>query len=388
MCLEDAAMTVFSETLWTCSGDSHFIEPPDLFRERLPKDLADRLPRSERISDDEEIVHIDGRTITRRIPKPSSPEMAEARRKFQEGMAQGGLGASNADARLEALDGQGVWGEVIFPSLGLWYGEIGDAHLVDAAARVMNDFVKEALIDRSPRFVPTATLPLQSKELSIAEARRVADLGFKAVFLPTTLDDAQPRWNDDHWADLWATLEDTGLVAAYHIGTDATGFRPFKNPGGAMLNYLETTFGGQKAAAQLAASGALERHPNLRVLISEGGATWVPFVGDRLNEAYRQHYMFDDGRLRKLPKEYLMAQVYASFQHDETAVPAVTHMGYRNVLFGTDYPHIEGTFPHTQKVLHELLDGADREVSFRIRIGAFLDLFPDVGLPPGVSAPM
>ena len=69
------------------------------------------------------------------------------------------------------------------------------------------------------------------------------------------------------------------------------------------------------------------------------------------------------------------------------AVPAVAHMGYRNVMCGTDYPHIEGTFPHTQKVLHELLDGVDPEVSFRIRIGAFLELFPHVGLPPGVSAP-
>ena len=113
------------------------------------------------------------------------------------------------------------------------------------------------------------------------------------------------------------------------------------------------------------------------------GATWVPFVGDRLNEAYRQHYMFDEGRLTRLPKDYIMSQVYSSFQHDETAVPAVSAMGYRNVMFGTDYPHIEGTFPHTQKVLHELLDGVDPEISYRIRIGAFLELFPTVGTPPG-----
>ena len=117
------------------------------------------------------------------------------------------------------------------------------------------------------------------------------------------------------------------------------------------------------------------------MLISEGGATWAPFVGDRLNEAYRQHPMFDDGRLPKPPKEYMMEQVYASFQHDETAVPAFTSMGFRNILFGTDYPHIEGTYPHTQKVLHEILDGVDDDVSYRIRIGSFLELFPSVGEP-------
>ena len=53
--------------------------------------------------------------------------MAEARRKFAEGMAQGGAGAYNASARLEHLDDQGVWGEVVFPSLGLWYGQIKDS---------------------------------------------------------------------------------------------------------------------------------------------------------------------------------------------------------------------------------------------------------------------
>jgi hypothetical protein len=116
--------------------------------------------------------------------------------------------------------------------------------------------------------------------------------------------------------------------------------------------------------------------------VSEGGASWVPFVGDRLNEGFRQHHMFDDGRLRKSPKDYLMTQVYASFQHDISAVQAMTGMGYQNVVFGTDYPHIEGTFPHTQKVLHELLDDESTEVSHRIRLGAFAELFPSVGEPP------
>jgi hypothetical protein len=61
-------------------------------------------------------------------------------------------------------------------------------------------------------------------------------------------------------------------------------------------------------------------------------------------------------------------------------------LSFRNILFGTDYPHIEGTYPHTQKVLHELLDGVDDDVSYRIRIGSFLELFPSVGVPPEFAA--
>jgi predicted TIM-barrel fold metal-dependent hydrolase len=372
------------DLLWTNSGDSHFIEPPDLFRQNLPASLADRLPRSEKVSDTEEIVHIDGKSLRRQLPRPPKPSTARAMMEFAEAMEQGGQGQMKGSVRLEHLDDQGVWGEVVYPSLGLWYGQIDDPHLVAEAARVLNDHVHDELIRTSPRFVPTATLPLQSLELSIAEAERCAELGFLAVFLPTEPARTQPYWNDDHWEPLWAACAEADLVIGVHIGTDAEGTRPYRNPGGALLNYLDTTFGGQKAAAQFVAGGALERHPDLRVLISEGGATWAPFVGDRLNEAYRQHHMFDEGRLAKHPKEYLMEQVYASFQHDETAVPAFTGMGFRNILFGTDYPHIEGTYPHTQKVLHELFDGVDDDVSLRIRIGSFLELFPSVGLPPAL----
>ena len=78
--------------------------------------------------------------------------------------------------------------------------------------------------------------------------------------------------------------------------------------------------------------------------------------------------------------------MYASFQHDETAVAAMTAMGYRNVMWGSDYPHLEGTFGHTQETLHDLFDGVDEATRYRITVGAFLDLFPEVGPPPALAS--
>jgi predicted TIM-barrel fold metal-dependent hydrolase len=149
-----------------------------------------------------------------------------------------------------------------------------------------------------------------------------------------------------------------------------------------VLNYVQTTYGGQYAAMKLVAGGALDRHPNLKILISEGGATWVPFIGDRMNEAYRQHGMFVRPQLSRLPKEILYRQVYASFQHDESAPAALWAMGYQNVMFGSDYPHLEGTYGHTQKTLHELFDDVTPEVRQRITRAAFEELFPHVSSPP------
>ena len=134
---------------------------------------------------------------------------------------------------------------------------------------------------------------------------------------------------------------------------------------------------------KLVTAGVFERHPGLKILISEGVASWVPFIGDRMNEAYRQHGMFVRPPLAKLPKEYLYSNVVtASFQHDETAPAAMWAMGYRNVMFGSDYPHLEGTYGHTQKTLHELFDDLEPAVHSRITRGTFEELFSHVSQPP------
>jgi predicted TIM-barrel fold metal-dependent hydrolase len=143
---------------------------------------------------------------------------------------------------------------------------------------------------------------------------------------------------------------------------------------------------GQVWAMKMVACGALDRHPDMKVLISEGGATWVPFLGDRMDEAYRQHGMFVRPKLSVLPKEILYRQVYTSFQHDASAPAAMWAMGYQHVMWGSDYPHMEGTFGHTQETLHGLFDDVAPDVRARITRGAFEELFPHVDPLPTAAA--
>ena len=120
------------------------------------------------------------------------------------------------------------------------------------------------------------------------------------------------------------------MVVAFHIGTDNVDQSAmFRGPGGAILNYVETGFGGLRVSNMLISGGALDRHPELKVLIAEGGAAWVPYLGDRMNEAYRQHGIFVRPTLSSLPKEILYRQVYASFQHDESGPAVMAATGYR-----------------------------------------------------------
>lgn len=370
------------DKIWANSGDSHFVEPEDLFTKNLPASLAARMPHSVKDPDGTyETVHVDGQEFRRRLPRGGARMLVDEDGKTVDERAPG---ANDPRQRLVDLDNEGIWAEATYPSIGIWTHSIQDPVLMREGCKVINDWAAEVQ-KVSPRFVMTATIPLLDIDDAVSEIHRCVGLGFHAAYFSVAPPPAMRPYTYEVWEPVWQALEDTHTVLAIHIGTEPHTADTFNGayhhgPGGAVMNYFETTFGGQRATAQLIAAGVLERHPDLKVLISEGGATWGPFVADRLDEGYRQHQSAVRPKLQRLPSEYLYSQVYASFQHDRSAVAACTAMGWRNVMWGSDYPHIEGTFGHSQKTLHELFDDVDAETRQRITLGAFAELFPHV--PP------
>lgn len=365
---------------WAHSADSHFLEPDDLWTDVLPPEHAERMPRAERISEDEELVHVDGQSFRRKLPRFMTKRDADGLTIWER--AHRPPGARDVHARLIDLDGEGVWGEVMYPSLGMWSHLVRDQQLAAVAARAHNDWLAEEIQGAAPdRLVPAAYIPLLDLGDAIAEAEHIAEVGLHAVNLPTGLPKTVPDWTSADWDPLWSIAQDTGLVMCFHIGTEGGDTVLTRGPGGAVVNYVESAYGVQRAVSKLVGCGALDRHPDMKVLVSEGGATWVPFLGDRMNEAYRQHGMFVQPKLSASPKEILYRQVYASFQHDESAPAALWAMGYQNVVWGSDYPHLEGTFGHTQDTLHDLFDDLEPAVRERITREAFEELFPHVSRP-------
>jgi predicted TIM-barrel fold metal-dependent hydrolase len=365
--------------IWSNSGDSHYLEPDDLYSSGLPKALAERMPRSVKSEDGlSETVHVDGRSFTRALPKidtikgKTGQTLTEALR---------APGSYDMEIRRADLDDEGVWAELVYPSVGLWNAMITDPVLAREAVKVANDWAVDIQRQCVRHVMPAQISPLDVGD-AVAEVQRAAGLGLKAVNLPCSTPEGTPDFNRPYWEPLWAAMEEAGMVIAVHTGAGGEDAVQFRGPGAGTVNYLWASYSGMTLAAFMVASGVLDRHPDLRLVISEAGATWVPFVGDRLNEAYRQHSDFIRDDLSRLPKEILYDQVYATFQHDESAVAALTAMGYRNVMWGSDYPHLEGTFGHTQKTLHELFDDQPEEVRHRITQGAFLELFPHVGRSP------
>ncbi|MGD9980139.1 MAG: amidohydrolase family protein [Hyphomonadaceae bacterium] len=362
-------MTAAAKKIWVNSADSHVWEPPKLWEENLPARLKSRGPRIERrekadvyIVDNEEVIFM-------------KPDMLDA-------ISPPGM--LNLDLRMADLDEQGIWAEVVFASTGLWMTVMQDRELQRESARVWNDWAHADLIKRSERYLPAAMLSSVSAADSAVEAARVAKLGFKVLAFPTTLVN-NGEYNNPEFEKVWAVAEEAGMVVSFHVGTGTKDLVVTRGPGGAIINYWETTVPAQRCVVHMVASGALDRFPKLKVMTAEAGASWLPALGDRLDEAYRQHGRWMRPKLERPPSEILKAQVYSSFQHDVTAVPTVIHSDYKNILWGSDYPHLEGTFPRTQQVLHELFDGVPDEVRHRVTLGAFEELF-GVSMPAALAA--
>jgi predicted TIM-barrel fold metal-dependent hydrolase len=356
--IDERSTTTTETKIWAHSGDSHVMEPEDLWTSRLPKRLADRAPRTER-GEKFELIYVDGKRMTRQLND------------FMDAMRPPGF--KDLTIRLQDLDQEGIHCQLAFPSMGMWSSNVEDPELSREVAHAYNLWALEDFMANQDRIFTPAVIPLADPHDAAAELEWAAQNGFKSVFMPCTMPEDR-LWGLDLWEPLWAAAEQNNMVLAYHIGTGGE-LVMYRGPGGVVVNYMETTYPGMRVISQLVASGALDRHPDLKVLIAEGGASWVPAVADRMDEGYRQHGFMVRPKLSRLPSEIIRTQVYASFQHDISAVQMVEATGYENVMWGDDYPHLEGTYGHTQETLHHLFDGVNPLVRERILCGTFEELF-------------
>ena len=222
--------------IWANSADSHVLEPADLWLQSLPSRLARRAPRAER-GDKYEILYIDGERMDRQLND------------FMDAMRP--PGARDLDIRLKDLDQEGVWGQLAFPSMGFWTVKITDRELARETVRAWNDWAHAEILSKNKRVIPTACVSTADIGDAVAELERAAGLGFQAVFLPS-----QTRPGEEYaleaWEPFWAAAERAGVVLGFHIGTGGDTV-VFRGPGGAIVNYMETTYPGMRVVSHLVA---------------------------------------------------------------------------------------------------------------------------------------
>jgi predicted TIM-barrel fold metal-dependent hydrolase len=277
-------------------------------------------------------------------------------------------GGSDPMARLVDMDAEGIDQAVLFPSVGLYFWALDDPRAAVPIARAYNDWLASYCAADPTRLFGAAMIPMQDPAAAAAELRRArTELGFVAAFVRPnpcrgrSLSDRayEPVWEAAEESDMTVAVHEGSSVIVPTLGSD----RPF-NP--LVLHAVSHSFEEMLACAQLIAFGVLERHPSLRVVFLESSGGWVPFWLERLDEQAESFGGFCP-ELRMKPSEYFARQCWISYEIDEHTLPALAGLiGEERIVWGSDYPHHDATFPGAVDTLRRTMGPLAPEVQARI----------------------
>jgi predicted TIM-barrel fold metal-dependent hydrolase len=337
------------ENLGLVSGDAHINEPRNLWRDNLPASLRSQALRGIKPGDDGnwDIV-LEGEDL-------DPQAQAESYRRTMADPAH----------RYKIMREEGILGECIYPTTALYAWNLEDGEVGAATCRVYNEWVADAL-GGLPRFKCAGLVPTWSIDDALAEVARIVDAGLGSIMIPAL---ATPDWNHRQWEPLWSAIAESGLPAVIHQGTGHS-MLFYRGPGAGVSNLLATQSMAPRAAALLATSGVLARHPELHVVFVEynvGWLAWTMQTIDFYTEAFSGYgEKWVNRELAEAPSFYLRRQVHATFQDDPIAINNLSFTGPSPLIWGSDYPHGEGTYPHSREVVTRLAKGLDDDAVERV----------------------
>jgi predicted TIM-barrel fold metal-dependent hydrolase len=249
--------------------------------------------------------------------------------------------------RLHDMDIEGIDVAVLYPSIGLNFWGIEDATAAVALARAYNDWLAEYCAADRRRLVGAAMVPFQDPAAAAAELRRAArELGFPAAFVRPNPCGGR-HIGDAAFEPVWTAAEELQVTIGIHEGSSniipTLGVDRFFNP--LLLHATSHAFEQMLACATLMVTGVMERHPDLHFVFLESGGGWAPYWLWRLDEQVHGFGRYA-AEMRCLPSEYFQRQCWISFESDERTLPALLpYLGEQRVVWGSDYPHHDATFP-------------------------------------------
>ncbi|MCC8432856.1 amidohydrolase [Reyranella aquatilis] len=332
------------------SADCHANEPADLWLKRMDPKYHERLPR----------VVTDKDGVQWRVSEGYRPDRLRLATLEGEDAARNKAGA-DAAGRIADHIRDGVDVELMFPNKGLAMWATPDAEFAMAQCRAWNDWAWEMFAPHQDHIVIAGAIATGDLEGSIAEVQRLAKLGFRCLTLPCkpvwgAHDVNHANYNLPHFDRLWAAVQDADLPITFHVSTGRDP-RASRGNGGAVVNYVSHSLSPTiEPVANLCASGVLERFKGLRFATIEAGIGWVPWLLGAMDEAYKKHHFWVRPKLQGLPSDYYRAHGFASFQEDKAGLDlAESHGLSNNFMWANDYPHHEGTWPHSAEAIERTM---------------------------------
>jgi predicted TIM-barrel fold metal-dependent hydrolase len=254
--------------------------------------------------------------------------------------------------RLEYMDQDGIAAEIIYASVGMGICMHRDAEYKDACMKAYNRWLAEMCADAPDRLFGLAQTAVLSVDEAIADFQEAKDMGFVGMMMPG--DPIHEDFDHPDYDPLWECAVDLDLPICFHILTSRAGSIDAKPRGHALNNFLGIIRAVQDVVGMMVLGGVFERHPDLKLVVAESDVGWLPHYMCRLDHAAKINTM--DGILRglsKLPSEYIRSNVWATFQDDMTAYHQGDLFDYRHLLWASDFPHTDSTWPRSRQLIEE-----------------------------------
>ena len=343
------------------SSDSHFIEPPDLFTSRVDRKYRDRVPRTEwgalGAGMEGEFWVVPSSAAAE--PRPVATywgagiPMAEVRELNRQGYGAAPDFVFDPAARLKAQERDGVAAEVMYTSCGMALFRVEDGDLRRACFAAFNSWAAEYCAYDLNRLQGCAIVDADDVAWAAAEIGRAAKLGLRAAMITSGPLDGRP-YSLPEYDPMWAAAEEAGIPLALHVHTGRKPLDPvpFVEP---VMCFSEV----QTSLAHMLIGGVFERFPRLKVILTEVDASWIPHFLHRADHYFTRYSA--QGGYSLTPSGYMRRNVWATFQDELANIPfAAALFGADRLMWASDFPHMNSTYPKTREFLAGGFKGMER----------------------------
>jgi predicted TIM-barrel fold metal-dependent hydrolase len=366
------------------SVDDHVIEPPHVWQDRLPSKYKDVGPRVERHPLGE-MTFVGGKFAYAPGTEGDPCDwwhyedllIPQTRLSAAVGFDRDDVkivaitydemrkGCWDPGARLEDMDANWTEAQMCFPSFPRFCGqtflEAQDRDLALLCVRAYNDWMVEEWCggDAAGRLIPLIIIPLWDAQLAAEEVRRNAARGVRATCfseIPPYL--GLPSVHSGEWDPFFAACAETGVSVNMHIGSSSK--MPSTSADAPPAVGSTLTFGNAMSSmVDFLMSGVLVRYPDLKLAYSEGQIGWIPYILERADKVWEDNRGWNGvyGKIPEPPSTYYYRQIYGCFFDDEHGLSAgaLERCGIDNIMFETDYPHSDSTWPHSRETAAKLM---------------------------------
>ena len=292
--------------------------------------------------------------------------------------------------RLAELEGEGFVAEIIFPgdasTLGMYYSNLNrpcPAEYRVAGAKAHNRWLAEFCSYAPGRFLGVAQMePWPDMEACVREIHWARKAGLGAIALPRFpgLEANQPPLTSTAWDPFWAACVENDITASVHIGhlhqqgsalpvMEEANLKDKGYPDGGANGDIHFD-AGRRPLWQLIMSGVFDRFPTLRLTFTELRTEWIAPTLAHLEQRFDAiRFGRSDLKLPKLrPTDYWLRNCGVANQFRPYDVSLRQQIGVGTMMFGTDYPHPEGSWPNSREWLRLILKGVP-EADARLILG-------------------